>query len=111
MLVVCAVFLTACTAKTMQVEQSQKEATATVQDVPLAADDSAPSRRFTASEVHKFTSATIYNYGDDTLNVDIGTYSTEIAPGSGITVTYQTYATRTISFSSGQMIHYTVHYD
>lgn len=65
----------------------------------------------TDTEIHKFTSVTIYNYGADTLFVAIGAYSTEIAPESGITITYKTYATRKIALSSAQTLDYAVSYD
>lgn len=72
--------------------------------VPFAAE-------YTATEIHKFTSATIYNYGASTLYVTIGTYNTKVASGKGITLTYQTYATRTIELSSPSPLDYTISYD
>ena len=62
-------------------------------------------------ETHKFTSVTICNNGEDILHITIGSKETTLPVGEKTTLTYTTFALRTIRLSSFGELNYTVAYD
>ena len=81
----------------------------TVQTIAIPYASSAVS--YVEYETHKFKAVTIYNHGESTLYITIGTYETSIASGKGKTLTYTTFAERTIKFESANELDYTTRYD
>ncbi len=62
-------------------------------------------------ETHKFTSATIRNSGEDTLHITIGSDETTLPADEETTLTYTSFALRTIRLSSFGELNYTIAYD